>query len=137
MRGPPSLDQFPQGHRFHPVTFRLDDPWVDAYLQAVEDEATPTLGQGLVPPLAAVALAVRALLDRAALPPGAIHLGQEVHCHRPLHRGEELTAEVAIGGRSQRQGWHLIQVDLVIRDQQGKEAVYGRATVLTPQGEGA
>jgi len=132
----PPLDGFPKGHRFSPVPFRLDDAWVDAYLEAVEDGATPALGRELVPPLAAVALAIRALLGQASLPPGAVHLGQEVECRRPLRRGEELTAEVSIAGRSERQGWQFIQVDLAIKDARGEEAVAGRATVLIPQREG-
>jgi len=133
----PSLDHLPKGHRFDPAPFRLEDEWVEAYLAAVEDETTPTLGGGVVPPLATVALAVRALLYQARLPAGAVHLGQELRCHRLLCRGEELVAEMSISSHTVRQGWHFIQVGMVIKDSQGEEVLTGEALIISPQREEA
>jgi acyl dehydratase len=133
----PSLDRLPKGHRFDPVPFRLEDEWVDAYLAAVEDQTTPKLGEGVVPPLATIAMAVRALLHQARLPAGAVHLGQELRCRRPLCRGEELVAEMAISSHTVRQGWHFIQVAMVIKDRQGEEVLTGEAIIISPQREEA
>ncbi len=130
----PGLDQLPRGHRFAPASFALAGDWVDAYLQAVEDATTPALAPETVPPLATLALAVRALLEQAHLPEGTLHLSQEMACHRAPRRGETVTAEAAIVSRGERQGWLLLSIELTVRDRQGDPVVSGRATLGVPSG---
>jgi len=132
----PSLDELPVGYRFPKVPFRLDVEWVRDYLEAVEDKATPSLGKDAAPPLAALVMMVRRLLELARLPEGSVHLGQELQCHRALHPGEELIGELIITGNSVRQSWRFLQVDVVVRAPQGEEVMKARATILSPVGQG-
>lgn len=126
-----SLRDLPKGHRFPPVAFHLSPEWVDEYVRAVEDAAIGGL-QGLVPPMALAALSIRALLDAAALPPGAVHLGQELSFHRAARIGERLRAEAEIVSRGERQGWVLMGVALAVTDDADAPVMTGRASVTFP-----
>lgn len=129
---PPSLSQLAKGHQFPPSSFDLSPAWVEEYVAAVEDEAIGRLGQGLVPPTAVAALAIRALLEAAELPPGAIHLGQELFFQRPVRIGDRLCARAQVGSRGERQGWILMRIDLTVEDEGRNPVLSGRATLTMP-----
>jgi hypothetical protein len=128
---PPRLDTLAKGHEFPATTFELSAEWVREYVAAVEDEAIGSLGADLVPPMAVVALAVRALLERASLPAGAVHIGQEIVYRRAARVGEKLSAAARILSRGERQGWLLMGIDLSVNGE-GGPVMEGRATLTMP-----
>ena len=131
---PPRLDALAKGHDLPASAFELTPEWVREYVAAVEDEAIGLLGTELVPPMAVAALAVRALLERAALPPGAVHIGQEMTFRRAVRAGERLSASARIVSRGERQGWLLMGIDLSV-DGEGGPRMEGRATLTMPVAE--
>ncbi len=131
-----TLAALEKGYDFPPVSFDLGDEWVDAYVASVEDEATGALDGAFVPPMAVAALAIRALLEHASLPPGTLHAGQELGFTAPVRRGEALTVAARIASRGERAGWALMGVELAVA--RGGEAVMtGRATISFPLAEAA
>ena len=132
---PPSLDTLAKGHELPASTFELSAEWVGEYVAAVEDEAIGPVGPELVPPMAVAALAVRALLERAALPPGAVHIGQEMTFLRAARVGEKLSASARIVSSGERQGWLLMGIDLSVKGE-GGPVMEGRATLTMPAAEG-
>jgi acyl dehydratase len=128
---PPRLDTLAKGHELPPSAFELSPDWVRQYVAAVEDEAIGLLAPDLVPPMAVAALAVRALLERAALPPGAVHIGQEIAFRRAARVGERLSASARVVSRGERQGWVLMGIDLSVEGE-GGSVMEGRATVTMP-----
>ena len=135
----PSLDTLAKGHELPPFAFELSPEWVREYVVAVEDKAISALDEGLVPPMAVAALGVRALLDGARLPPGAIHLGQEMNFLRPVRVGERLSISARVISRGERQGWVLLGIDLDVRGDDDGPVMKGRATLTMPaarEGEG-
>ena len=131
---PPRLDTLAKGHELPASAFEFTPEWVREYTAAVEDEAIGPLGPDLVPPMAVAALAVRALLERAALPPGAVHIGQEMTFRRAVRVGEKLSASARIVSRGERQGWLLMGVDLSVNGD-GGPVMEGRATLTMPVAE--
>jgi len=129
---PPTLEALPKGHEFPPTPLDLLSGWVQEYVSAVEDGAIGGLGEGLVPAMAVAALALRALLDSAKLPPGAIHLGQELAFLRPVHVGERLWVRAQVASRGERQGWILMDIHLNVGDESARPVMTGRATVTMP-----
>jgi acyl dehydratase len=128
---PSTLASFEKGHRFAPAHFELSQDWVRDYIVAVEDgaiAATP----GLVPPMSLAALSIRALLDEASLPPGSIHVGQELSFNRAVTIGESLTVRAQITSRGERQGWVLMGVALTVDDAREASVMEGRATITFP-----
>ncbi len=130
---PPRLDTLPKGHQLPPIAFEMSPEWVREYVAAVEDRAIGALEEGLVPPMAVVALGARALFEGAALPPGAIHLGQEIQLVRPARQGERLSASARVVSRGERQGWVLMCIEMKVEDQGGL-VMTGRATLTMPAG---
>ena len=131
-----TLAALEKGYEFPPASFGLSEEWVDAYVASVEDEAIGVLDGGSVPPMAVVALAIRALLEHSSMPPGTLHAGQELAFTAPVRRGETLTAAARIASRGERAGWVLMGVELrVARD--GAAVMTGRATLSFPAAEGA
>ena len=128
----PSLASLEKGHQFGAVDFELSPEWVREYIRSVEDGAVADLQGDAVPPMAIAALSVRALLEQAALPPGAIHLGQELGFHRAARPGERLTATARLISRGERQGWALIGVEMAVADAASDPVLSGRATLTFP-----
>lgn len=117
------LTEVQKGHEFPPVSFNVTPEWVGEYVAAVQDGSVQALEPGVVPPMAAAALCVRALLEQSVLPPGAVHASQEFSFERALRVGDALTAAARIVSRGERAGWVLLGVAL--------EATSGGETVLS------
>ncbi len=131
-----TLAALEKGYEFPPASFDLSDEWVDAYAASVEDEAIGALDGGFVPPMAVAALAIRALLENASLPPGTLHAGQELAFTAPVRRGEMLTVASRIASRGERAGWALMGVELRVA-RAGEDVMTGKATITMPAAEGA
>ena len=125
-----------KGQEFAPVEFQLSADWVDAYIGAVDDGSIRALGSDRVPPMALAALAVKALIQDTRLPPGAIHLGQELSFPVPVEIGETLTVRARIANRGERQGWALLGIEMTVERADAQPVMSGRATLTFPLGEG-
>ena len=131
-----TLASLQKGYEFPATEFELTSGWVSGYVAAVEDQAIDTSGADAVPPMAIAALSIRALLERAGLPPGAIHVGQELAFRRAVSVGERLSVEARIASRGERAGWVLMAVDLSVAAGED-EVMSARAVVTFPAAEGA
>ncbi len=129
-----TLASVQKGHEFPPAEFELTPDWVSAYVAAVADGAIASLGANAVPPMAVVALSIRALLEGAGLPPGAIHVGQELAFRRAVRVGDRLAVMASVASRGERAGWVLMGVDISVTSG-AVELMSGRALVTFPAGE--
>lgn len=131
-----TLASLEKGHEFPATEFELTSGWVGGYMAAVEDRALAASRPDAVPPMAIAALSIRALLERAGLPPGAIHVGQELAFRRAVSVGQRLSVAARVASRGERAGWVLMGVDLSVAV--GKDEVMSaRAVVTFPAAEGA
>lgn len=132
----PALDELPRGYELPAFPFELSPEWVREYVASVEDGAIGDVGDGFVPPMAIAALALRALLEGARLPAGAIHLGQELAFLRPVRADERLQASARIVSRGERQGWVVMSVEMDVAAEDGASVMQGRATAAMPAAGG-
>ena len=135
------LPTLSKGQEFPPAPFRLDGDAVARYRAAVEDESLPPLeaelGPGLVPPLAVAARVFRTFLEEhLALPPGSLHVGQEVEFRRVVRAGESLTCGGRVANVSSRGGWMFVAIDIWADDAQGQPVLRGRANLMMPESAG-
>src|SRR5579872_2220911 len=90
------------GYQFPTTTLHLDSTAISAYVAAVEDPSPLYAGDSaVVPPLAALALAMRGLTDLLAQRPGAVHLSQRLTAHRAIPVGSTVVAHLSLAGRSE------------------------------------
>jgi hypothetical protein len=127
---PQTLAELAKGHAFPATTFTLTEDWVRDYIEAVDDRAIKSAGE--VPPMALAALSIRSLLEQSGLPPGAIHVAQDLSFRRPASVGETLSAGAELTSRGERQGWVLMSIAMHVEDQTGASVVDGRATITFP-----
>jgi hypothetical protein len=112
------------------VTFSVSTMQVRAYLDAIGDAGD--YGDA-VPPLAIVALALKALQDQLSLPDGSLHTGQEVEHCGVAGAGEPLTLAGRVAVRSERQGFVATAIDYEISGAVGM-VVKARTTIMAPGG---
>jgi hypothetical protein len=66
------------GYEFPPASFQLDSTIVANYIKAVGDNSPVYQNGKFVPPIAVAAFSMAALSKDISLPPGAIHVSQEI-----------------------------------------------------------
>lgn len=129
------LTDLPAGHVFNPITFPIDAERSRAYRDAVGDELPLYDAEGFVPPLAVAALALGALLEAVALPPGTLHVNESLRFNAPVPAGSMLECRAAVSQRSQHGGWIVSVVDSdVILD--GRSVLTARTNLLSPAAPG-
>ena len=107
---------------------------VRQYLGAVGDSQLAYFDYLMVPPLALSAYALGGLLDKLALPPGAIHSLQEITTVRPVGFGEHITAVAQLERTRQRGGLEFTTASYVLTNSAGAQVQTGKTTVLVPIG---
>ncbi len=107
------------------------------YLEAVGDPLPHYMELEIVPPLAISALALGNLLEKLALPGGAIHSLQEVNTVRAVRMGEELVGRAGLERPRQRGSLQFITARYWVQDTAGNEVQKGKSTVLVSQSDGS
>ncbi len=100
------------------------------YLEAVGDPLPHYMELEIVPPLAISALALGNLLEKLALPGGAIQSIQEMNTVRAVRMGEELVGRAGLERPRQRGNLQFITASYWVQDTAGNEVQKGKSTVL-------
>lgn len=121
------------GHEFPPSSFRLDSATVANYIKAVGDSNPVYQNSKFVPPTAVAAFAMAALSKGISLPPGAIHISQEIEIVSTASTNNILTSYAKISRKQKRGGFHLLAIDLRVLDQDGKTMLTGKTEFIAPE----
>ena len=124
-----SLADLSKGHEFAETRFELTREWVAQYRVAVEDDSSDPSD---APPLSLATLSIRALLEEAALPSGAIHVSQEIGFSLGRQSSDLVVAKARVASRGERAGWVLMAIELEVEDETGTPMMNGRATITFP-----
>jgi hypothetical protein len=124
-----SLAGLAKGHEFAETRFELGPEWGTEYRAAVEDQTNVPED---LPPLALAAFSIRALLDQAALPEGAVHVSQELSFLNRAEMGGVAVARARVASRGERQGWVLMSIEITVDGDSGAQMMSGRATITFP-----
>ncbi len=126
-----ALSELPVGHTFDAITFTVDAERSRAYRDATGDSLSLYDEQSAVPPLAVAALALGALMEVIALPPGTLHGNESLQAHAPVPVGEELTCLTTVTRNSTRAGNVFTTFEFQV-SHNGAAMITSRATVLYP-----
>ncbi|MBF8267700.1 MAG: MaoC dehydrat protein [Dehalococcoidia bacterium] len=105
------------------------------YLRAVGESNPLFRQQALIPLTALAAYALRGILREINLPPGAIHSAQETSVSRPITSDEAIVFRARLTQNSVWKGWRFVSVDYSGVDEDEKEVIRGRSTVVIPEGQ--
>ncbi len=126
--------QLETGFEFAPVGFKLDATMVSDYIRAVEETSPLYQATGLVPPLAVAALAMAGLMPTIALPPGTIHVSQELELKDTVGTTDDLTSYTRVGKKQDRGKLHLLTIAFNVLNQRQQTVLSGRAVLMLPEG---
>ena len=131
--------QIELGYEFSPVNYELGSSMVSAYLKAVEETSSLYRGTEVIPPMAIAAYAMKALSEGIAIPPGAVHVSQELEFMGTVTVGDTISCHATVSRKQDRGRMRLLAVDLNVFNQDQKQVLAGRTSFVLPQpdrGEG-
>ncbi len=120
------------GYEFTPASFKLDSEKVAAYLKAVEDSSPIYKEKGIVPPMAIAALAMASLSEGLVLPPGAIHVSQDLEFVSTVNINEPLTSYARVVRKIERGKFHMLTIGVKVLNQNKATAITGEIGFILP-----
>jgi len=120
------------GYEFAPARFRLDTAKVAAYLNAVEGDKSIYDKDRIVPPMAIAALAMAAMAEGLSLPPGSIHVSQELKSFCTVSIDEALTSYARVNRKVERGKFHMLTVGINVLDQKQTTVLTGETSFILP-----
>ena len=121
------------GYEFAPSSYKLDPSMVAAYLKAVDEDSSLYRDGELAPPMAVAAYAMAALSEGISLPPGTIHVSQELEFMGTVTTKDTITTHAVVSRRQDRGKFRLLAIDLTVVDQRQKRVLVGKTSFLMPQ----
>mgnify|MGYP001562817865 CR=1 FL=1 len=131
-----TYSQLEAGYEFPPGNFALDASRVSLFLEAVQDTSYPYQQSRLIPPMSVAALAMAALSNTISLPPGSIHVSQELGFVAAVSQDDILTSYAKISRAQKRGKLHLISVDIDVRNQGQQTVLTAKTSFILPRPEG-
>lgn len=125
--------QIEVGHEFPPTSYKLDSSMVSTYLKAVEETSRLYQDTELVPPMAIAAYAMAALSEGISLPPGAIHVTQEIEFIDTVRVTDTITCHAKVSRKQNRGRLHLMTIDLDVFNQNQKAVFAGKVGFILPE----
>mgnify|MGYP005854978053 CR=1 FL=1 len=120
------------GYEFAPASFTLDSERVRAYLKAVQDSTDIYEEDRIVPPMAISALAMTAMAQGLVLPPGAIHVSQELKFVDTVKQGETLTSHARVSRKVERGKFHMLAISINVLNQKKTPVLTGETSFILP-----
>lgn len=132
-------DQLNTGYEFLPVSYNLDAEIISKYLEAVDESGglyrqsdNPQALTGLVPPMAIATYAMTMLLQNLSLPPGTIHVTQEIEFLKAVKIGTRITCHAKVSRDWKRGKFHLLTIDLSVLGQEKEQLLSGKVGFILP-----
>ena len=120
------------GYEFEPAIFRLNSESVTAYLDAVESDRLIYEKNGIVPPMAIAALAMTAMAEGMSLPPGAIHVSQDLQFLNPVSIDETLTSYAKVNRKVERGKFHMLTIGINVNNQNNMPVITAETGFILP-----
>jgi acyl dehydratase len=128
------FEKLTAGYEFAPVSLQLDSEKARDYLNAVEDRSTIYEENNIVPPMAISALAMAAMSSGLVLPPGAIHVSQNLEFLTSVKTGEKLTSRAKVNRKMERGKFHMLNIGINVLNQRKETILTGETAFILPLG---
>ncbi len=105
--------------------------FVDEYLSTLEDKCPVYQEEKLAPPIALAARTLAILIEKLDLPPGTVHISQEIISQKAVAVGQEVRGVAKASRPFLRGKWRFLSVEFALHCGQ-EEVLRGKTTVMTP-----
>ncbi len=126
-------NQLEVGDEFPASSYQLDSAMVATYLEAVEETSNLYRDAELVPPMAIAAYAMAALSESICLPPGTIHVSQELEFTGTVSVKDTITSYARVSRKQSRGKFHLLAIELNVLNQRQKAVLAGKTSFILPE----
>ena len=120
------------GYEFEPSVFSIDGESVDKYLNAVEGSKDIYEKNRTVPPMSIAALAMTAMAEGLSMPPGAIHVSQEITFSDPVMINENLTSYARVNRIVKRAKLHMLSIGINVVNDKKITVLEGETSFILP-----
>ncbi|MFC1874392.1 MaoC family dehydratase [Chloroflexota bacterium] len=120
------------GYEFAPASYTLDRSGVNLFLEAVEETSRLYQATDLVPPMAVAAYAMASLAESISLPPGTIHVSQELEFLEVAKVGDTISCQAKVMKKQERGKLHLMIIGLDVLNQDQKKVISGKTSFVLP-----
>lgn len=120
------------GYEFEPAEIRLTSDAVTAYLDATEGDKSIYEQYGIAPPMAISALAMTAMASGLSLPPGAIHVSQDLQFRGTVSIDETLTSQASVIRKVERGKFHMLTIGIKIVNNKQTTVLTGETGFILP-----
>ncbi len=121
------------GFEFPAQSYTLDYQTVSLYLEATGDNHELFRKEGLVPPMAVTAFAMASLAGAVSMPPGTIHVSQELDFLRVVKIGDTITCRSVVSRKVDRGGLRLMNTDITVTNQNQEQVLTGKVGFVLPE----
>ena len=125
-----------EGYEFPPAAYPMEAAIIRDYLKAVSDASGFFADGKLVPPTAVAARAMISLSEHITMPPGSIHVQQQLEFHGAVAVGDTINCRARLSRQRDRGRFHLITVALEVTGDGGDTVMTGSTTFMLPESGG-
>ena len=120
------------GYEFEPSGFRIDEESMRKYLDAVDSDKNIYKKDNIVPPMSIAALAMTAMAEGLSMPPGAIHVSQDIQFINPVGIDENLTSFARVNRIVKRGKIHMLSIGIKVANDKNIPVLEGETNFILP-----
>ena len=120
------------GYEFEPSAFSIDGKLVGKYLDAVDGDKSIYEKGNIVPPMSIAALAMTAMAEGLSMPPGAVHVSQDIQFLNTVGINEELTSYARVNRVVKRGKIHMLSIGINVVDTKNNSVLTGETSFILP-----
>jgi acyl dehydratase len=120
------------GFEFPPQSYTLNTATVSAYLEATRETNDIFHSERLVPPMAVTAFAMASLGGAIEMPPGTIHVSQELEFLKLVKVDDVIICSSRVSRKQDRGGLHIMNTEITVLNQNQEKVLTGRVGFILP-----
>jgi len=125
------LDQVDNGYCFPVIQTMIGKDILENYARVMNSNIRFSRNSApIVPPAAIASITIGELLSSINLPPGSIHMSEEIISRSELEVGKKINVEVVLKNKSVREGYMLISLVFNIKNEANTNIIIEAKTVL-------
>lgn len=120
------------GYEFAPSCFSIGVEKTNKYLDAVDGSKSIYEKNNTVPPMSIAALAMTAMAEGLSMPPGAIHVSQDIRFLNPVRINEHLTSYARVNRVVKRGKLHMLSIGINVVNDKNISVLAGETSFILP-----
>ena len=125
------LDQVDNGYCFPVIQTIIEKDVLEHYASVMNSNIRLSENSApIVPPAAIASITIEELLSRIDLPPGSIHMSEEIMSRSELEVDKKINVEVVLKNKSVREGYMLVSLVFNVKSETSTNNIIEAKTVL-------